>query len=186
MDKRVIKTKKDIKDSFLKLLKEKNYNDITINDILNESKIARSTFYEHFKSKEDILSSLSEDIFIHITSSNLKKEDNHDFSSSNNFKDLLLHMLYHLYEEKDILNIIFKNESRGTFLKLLHHSIIDLISSNEKELINDSKIPSSLASKIVIIDIMNIIKWWIEIDNFNSTPNTILNYFEIISKEYIK
>lgn len=69
MDKRVIKTKKDIKDSFLKILESKNYNDITIQDILNDSKVARSTFYQHFDSKEDILQSITEDIFEHINSS---------------------------------------------------------------------------------------------------------------------
>ncbi len=186
MDKRVIKTKQDIKNGFLNLLKIKNYNDITIENILKESNVARSTFYEHFKSKEDILSSLSEDIFTHITSINLEKELHHDFSSKNNFKDLLLHMFYHFYEDKEILKIIFENESRGTFLKLLHHSIIDLMNKYDKEIINDSKIPFSLSKKIIIIDLMNLIKWWIEENNFNELPPSIYNYFEIISKEYIK
>lgn len=44
-------TKNHIKNAFLALLKEKNYDEITIQDILDDAKINRSTFYRHFLNK---------------------------------------------------------------------------------------------------------------------------------------
>ena len=175
MDKRVVKTKRDIKDSFLKLLENKNYNDITIQDILNESNIARSTFYMHFESKEDILSSITEDIFEHISSSNLEKENHHDFSNKKDFKHIFLHMLTHFYEDRNVLKAVFDNDS-----------IIELIETNENIFLTNNNVPESLTKKIVTIDIMNIIKRWIKEDDFSSTPEDICNYFYTLSKGFIK
>lgn len=48
-------TKNTIESSFLNLMKRKNFEAITINDIANESKINRSTFYLHYLDKYDLL-----------------------------------------------------------------------------------------------------------------------------------
>ncbi len=45
-----------IKDSFLKLLEKKNYEDITISEIASNAQLTRMTLYRHFKSKEEIIS----------------------------------------------------------------------------------------------------------------------------------
>tara|TARA_B100000965_G_C19393782_1_gene670191 strand:+ start:32 stop:640 length:609 start_codon:yes stop_codon:yes gene_type:complete len=58
-DLRIIRTKKSIKKAFLDLLKEKNYNKITIQDIAEEAMINRNTFYLHYLDKDDLLDQLS-------------------------------------------------------------------------------------------------------------------------------
>ena len=47
-DSRVTRTKSLIRSAFLQLLKEKNYEAITVQDILDKTLINRSTFYKHF------------------------------------------------------------------------------------------------------------------------------------------
>jgi len=47
--------KGEILDAAEKLFVTKGYDDTTINDILEMVKIAKGTFYYHFKSKEDVL-----------------------------------------------------------------------------------------------------------------------------------
>ena len=54
-DIRVQKTIKNIEDTFLHLLKEKSFVNITIKDICDEAMISRSTFYSHYKDKYDLL-----------------------------------------------------------------------------------------------------------------------------------
>ena len=53
MDKREEKTLNKIHYSFTKLINEKDYENITIQDILDDSKVSRSTFYAHYKTKDD-------------------------------------------------------------------------------------------------------------------------------------
>ena len=51
-DKREIKTRQLLINTFYSLLKEKSYSDITITDIIKNSKVSSSTFYSHFKTKQ--------------------------------------------------------------------------------------------------------------------------------------
>ncbi|RIN07979.1 TetR family transcriptional regulator, partial [Staphylococcus shinii] len=62
-DRRVRKTKKAIKQAFIKLLAEKELERITIQDITTLADINRGTFYLHYEDKYILLSDL-EDEFI--------------------------------------------------------------------------------------------------------------------------
>ena len=48
-------SQKCIKEAFFALLKEKNFQDITISDLCKKADISRQTFYSLFKNKENIL-----------------------------------------------------------------------------------------------------------------------------------
>lgn len=73
MDKRIIKTKEAIHKGFYDILEKKDYDAVTIQDILNESGVSRSAFYANFKSKNEVLLSITSDIFDHVFSISLTK-----------------------------------------------------------------------------------------------------------------
>lgn len=54
MDLRIIKTHKAIRDAFIELLSEQNYDDITIQDILDKALVNRATFYKYYTGKSDL------------------------------------------------------------------------------------------------------------------------------------
>ncbi|MCI0550259.1 MAG: TetR/AcrR family transcriptional regulator [Anaerolineae bacterium] len=54
-DRRIRRTRQLLRDSFLELLKEKRYEDISVQDISARADVARSTFYVHYMDKEDLL-----------------------------------------------------------------------------------------------------------------------------------
>ena len=55
IDIRVQKTYNMLVTAFLKMLEEKKYEEITINDLCKEAGIRRATFYQHFNDKFDFL-----------------------------------------------------------------------------------------------------------------------------------
>jgi AcrR family transcriptional regulator len=57
-DPRVIRTRQLIQDAFNGLIKEKEFNAITIRDITEKATVNRATFYAHFDDKYTLLESL--------------------------------------------------------------------------------------------------------------------------------
>lgn len=65
MDTRKTKSRAAIVTAFSELLCEEDYGKITVGDIIARAHVGRATFYGLFKSKEDLLSELVNDICTH-------------------------------------------------------------------------------------------------------------------------
>jgi AcrR family transcriptional regulator len=54
-DRRIQRTRKLLRDSLTELIMEKDYDKITVQDIIDHADVGRSTFYTHFLDKDDLL-----------------------------------------------------------------------------------------------------------------------------------
>ena len=54
-DRRVQRTRLTIRSAMVSLIRERGFEDLTVQDIIDRADVGRSTFYAHFKSKEDLL-----------------------------------------------------------------------------------------------------------------------------------
>lgn len=55
IDRRVLRTRRLLRDAFFDLILEKGYEAVTIEDITSRADLGRTTFYLHYKDKEDLL-----------------------------------------------------------------------------------------------------------------------------------
>ena len=55
LDRRVRRTQKSLHEALIALLLEKNYDAITVQEVLDRADVGRSTFYAHFQSKDELL-----------------------------------------------------------------------------------------------------------------------------------
>ena len=55
IDRRVLRTRTALFDALVRLIRRKDYDLITVEDILVEADVGRATFYAHFASKDDLL-----------------------------------------------------------------------------------------------------------------------------------
>ena len=62
MDKRYEKKELLIKETFKELLSNKNYEDITVQELTNKDKIDRKTFYLHYNTLDDLLKSIQNEL----------------------------------------------------------------------------------------------------------------------------
>ncbi len=53
-DRRVVRTRDRLGDAFMALVQEKPFDTITVQNVLDRAAISRSTFYAHYRDKEDL------------------------------------------------------------------------------------------------------------------------------------
>ncbi|MBR0630120.1 MULTISPECIES: TetR/AcrR family transcriptional regulator [Bacillus] len=88
-DPRVLRTRKLIMESFMKLSSKKEFKDITVKDVTAEAMINRATFYYHFEDKYDLLDkTLSEVLSINLESINFNNSKLDEDTMMNIFKAL--------------------------------------------------------------------------------------------------
>jgi AcrR family transcriptional regulator len=61
-DRRIQKTQRLLREALASLIREKPYNSIVVKQILDHANVGRSTFYAHFRDKDDLLVSCIHDM----------------------------------------------------------------------------------------------------------------------------
>ena len=62
-DRRVVRTRDTLGDALVALMHEKNFEEITVQEVLERAGVGRSTFYVHYRDKDDLFLSDVEDFF---------------------------------------------------------------------------------------------------------------------------
>jgi AcrR family transcriptional regulator len=55
IDRRALRTRQTLHETLIRLIGERDYDEITVADIADEANVGRSTFYAHFTDKDDLL-----------------------------------------------------------------------------------------------------------------------------------
>src|SRR5262245_48859402 len=113
-DRRTRKTRQQLRSALLALLKEKHYEEISVQDIIERADVARSTFYMHYADKDDLLTGrqgiFAENIDHQITAY-AGGNPTSVFSSRNWF--------YHVQAQSEILKVIAKDPALELAMKTL-------------------------------------------------------------------
>jgi AcrR family transcriptional regulator len=75
MDVRVRRTRDALGDALVALMQEKPFETITVQHVLDRARIGRSTFYTHYRSKDDLFLSDLEDFFEAMSSRLLRSRE---------------------------------------------------------------------------------------------------------------
>lgn len=100
-----------IVDALLILMKQKNYTDITVSEIVKKAGVNRSTYYRHFEAKEDIIKYFLDNISKDILEWDKAKE--------NNFEEHLVNVYRHYYRHRKQMMTIYRNGLSILFLDIL-------------------------------------------------------------------
>lgn len=131
-DLRTIKTKKNIKNAFLELMKEKSYQSITVKDIAERAYINRKTFYCHYETKDDLYSEITNELVEGLQSD--KFFSNIRASNKNAQREIVKHFFNHLKKHKDLYYIMLNDktnlELENRMSEVLFNALLDGITEN--------------------------------------------------------
>ena len=174
MDRRQAKTRQAVFRAFTGLLERKSYGSITVQEIIDEANIGRSTFYAHFDTKDDLLRALCTEIVDHVFSHELHKEDTHDFSGgSAGLTARLTHILYHLRDSRRYLRGILSSESGELFMQYLKEYLSLLFQRAAAGMRFDA--PGDYMLNHMVCDFAETVRWWMEHPDYS--PEEICRFF---------
>ncbi len=160
MDRRQIKTRTAIYDALTGLLRKYRFEEITVQQIIDEANIGRSTFYSHFETKDQLLEQMCKEMFSHVFSDTLTPEKSHDYSKNHeDMRALLEHILYHILDHKENIRSIMNGESEKIFTRYF----TEYLESAFGEVIvhMDVDVPDAFKKQFVIGSFIHTVKWWI-------------------------
>ena len=102
-DKRIRKTKKNLKDTLISLLNEESFEQITVTQLCENADISRITFYSHYADKYDLLEDIFHDMIVLGTDGYLQREerlnkDGNIVKGFTNVMDSILDLFYTHYD----------------------------------------------------------------------------------------
>ena len=178
MDRRQQKTRTAIFNAFETLLTQKNYNKITVREIIDTADVGRTTFYDHFETKDELLRELCEHLFRHVFSNHSGIENPHNVPlTEGDPKGIITHILCHLKDNGHSIARLIAGESSEIFLTYFKKYTDDLLM---KTLLNKMtpklQIPESFLKNHISGSFVNMIQWWIR-NGMKESPEKLAEYF---------
>lgn len=173
-DRRTRRTRQLLRSALLELLKEKRYQEISVQEIIERADVARSTFYMHYLDKDDLLTGdqgifaehLGQQLISHASENSARL-----YSSRAWF--------YHIQAQVPILKIIAKDPAMDLAMKTLrgivHRSVAEGMQTHSR--VENSSMPLSLIVDYLTDTLMTLIQWWFK-DGMKYTPEQMDEMFQ--------
>ncbi len=161
-DRRVERTRQLLRDALVSLILEKGYQKITVQDIIDKANVGRSTFYTHYRDKEDLLFSgfdeLAYDLDRHMRSPHEAGED----------PEHLLHSLEFFIHANENRELYMAMSESGGGEKLLEIGRQHMQYHIEAHVIRFPSIgqefPLPVITNFLAGSLLTMIIWWLEQD----------------------
>ena len=175
MDRRQRKTRKAIFAAFNRLLENKKFEEITVQNIIDEADIGRSTFYAHFETKYELIHAMCNDIFHHVFNERLPQEASSDYSKGlRNLELKLGHILFHLKDNNKNLRGLLKSDSSEILFGYIRKYLNELFSKYLDEF--NTEIPVDFLLHHLSGSFIETIRWWMDQET-DYSPYQVASFF---------
>lgn len=179
MDRRQRKTREAIFKAFTHLLSTKDFNQITVGEIIDGADVGRATFYARFETKDFLLKEFCQELFCHLfdTENSEGHEHRHIFDCDG-ADSVFLHLFQHLQRNDNHILALLSSQNNELFLKYFRNNLEILI---ERHLFlfqstKSQKLPEPFWKNHIVSTLAQTIKWWID-HGMQESPEVITQYF---------
>ena len=153
-DRRSQRTRHLLGEALVALIREKDYNTITVSDIIERANVGRSTFYAHYRDK-DALFVGELDRVIEILSHRIPNQEESPFFPS-------LGLFRHVGEEYELYKALLWGSGIDLLIKHLQKSLSHRIEQGLQKSERDFDIPLPILASFIAGSFLTLLKWWLE------------------------
>lgn len=166
MDKRQVRTNQYLKQGLTELLSQVSYSNITIKQLADAANINRSTFYLHYKSKDDFLNSVIEETIEELTDYVKKSPIDEDAIFNTEFKVSFTRLLKYIEVNFEFVKALITTMNTTYFRALLVKKVREdiyypLLEKNNVEL----NLQQDIILNHIIYGDIGVIESWFNSEN---------------------
>src|SRR5512138_1914664 len=153
-DRRSQRTRHLLSAALVELIKEKDYNTITVSDIIERANVGRSTFYAHYRDKDDLFVGEMDRVVEALSQQIPGQEDLPFFPSLGLFR--------HVGEEYELYKALVWTPGIDLLIKHMQKSLSQRV---EGGLMNSGKqyeLPIPILATFIAGSFLTLLKWWLE------------------------
>jgi AcrR family transcriptional regulator len=186
-DRRPQRTKRQLSKALVELVQEKRFDEITVQNVIDRADVGRSTFYSHFRDKEDLLEKDWER-FLTGFAQHIEWEKAGEASFVP-----VMHLFRHLQEAERFYNGLVRSRKTDWVFK----AGVVYLSRNIEAALNDrlkirgsSKSSSSVTvpvlANFLAVELFSLLKWWLD-HKMPFTPERMDEmYHELVTPSVVK
>jgi AcrR family transcriptional regulator len=163
-DRRILKSKRAMKEALLSLMKENDLKDITISDIAREADLNRGTFYKHYQLTEDVWNEIINEVIFDLTESFREPYKNIEVLAVNELTTSVIKIFEHVAKYKDFYTLIVHSETLVGFQHRFCQILKELALKDLSSSLPDSKINKDIHISYQSYAILGMIIEWINGD----------------------
>jgi AcrR family transcriptional regulator len=189
-DRRTNRTRRQLREALTALILEKGYDGVKVEDITNRADLGRTTFYLHYKDKEELLleaidtvaEELKEQIGLDGKGSAIQLAPGGPFPGQPG-KAAVCFVFRHAAENATLYRMILGGEGAPTALRRLRdiiseaagdfYSRLNILEGREP---GDPTLPRQVVNVCFATSLLGLINWWLEKDQ-PYPPEEITEYF---------
>ena len=159
-DPRVRRTRRNLRDTLVSLILERDYASISIKEITDRAEVAYITFFRHYNGIDELLMEVLDEGLVellgHIETLARKSED-----TANEVEGRLI--FEYINQESDLFRILLKSQSVTRIRKSVIQNIATMYQDSCGFLNRpNGTIPANIASNHMATSLLALIEWWLE------------------------
>jgi len=165
IDRRVRRTRELLRRALISLVLEKGYERVTVQDILDRADVGRSTFYAHYRDKEDLLLSGFEELRSMLAAERDSAERAEDGDAR--FLQLMLMVFQHVEEHRRLGRAMAGNKGAEVAIRALRGVVADLVRENFRTHFPgaaEDPLRLEAAIRFVVSALIGLFTWWLDED----------------------
>ena len=158
------RTRQLLREALLSLIRERGFEALSVQDIIDRANVGRATFYAHFDNKEDLLLSGLEGL-----RSSLKELQRQALAREGSADERLFgfsrELFEHTHGHREVFRAMVGDRSAALIRQVFHRMLVDLVREDVKAIVSRSEggsMPTDAVVQFAADGLFGLLMWWLE------------------------
>ena len=160
-DRRIQRTRQLLEAALLSLIKEKDFDAISVQEIIDRANVGRATFYAHYENKEDLIESGFDGLLTTLRERQ-REARLHEGGENERLFAFSRHLLAHADEHRDIFPAMVSKRGGAFIQHLLRNLLVKVVRDDVKTMASHGcPAPAEAIVQFIAGGLFGLMMWWL-------------------------